>query len=370
MRMKLVLLAAVVVIAACSRGGGDATNSSAGTTATPSVGSSAAESAVKEYVTSLADGKVEGMLKYDKAYLHDTEAARQSVPSAMWPQKEAEHRTQTVAAIGNFQQSKQYNPTGSDPTDHGCVLVMKRGGTIDFSKFEVRPLPDGRSQAFVQVDYKDQASAPAVVWQGAPRRLKRAMFNLTVEPNGQGTPFVDPRCEPVEGAFAVWDTPPLTKEQAVQLAGAVAPAKFDAAIASTIYPDTPEIRALLEKHGMVFYYGNRIKPAETAKQWVIGPAGPSWSDNPGWKVVLLDHADTVATELAQNGAQASATLVTTFSGCTTFCELWKELANNRPTVFGSRDFYGRPAYDLGGSVTAQTKVNYVFDLNQGWTVAR
>ncbi len=370
MRGKLALFVATVMAVACSRGGGDATNSSAGATATPSVENSAAESAVKEYVASLADGKIEGMLKYDKAYLNETEAARQSVPSAMWPQKEAQRRAQMVEALTGLQQTKQYNPTGSEPIDRACVLVLRSGGTIDYSKLEVRPLPDGHSQAFVQIDYKNQASAPAVQWQGASRKLKSAMFNLAVEPNGQGTPFVDPRCEPVESAFAVWDTPQLTKEQAVQLAGEVAPAKFDAAIASTIYPDTPEIRALLEKHGMEFYYGNRIKPTETAKQWVIGPAGPSWSDNPGWKVILLDHATTVATELAQNGAQASATLMTTFSGCTTFCELWKELGNNRPTVFGSRDFYGRPAYDLDGSVTAQTKVNYVFDLNQGWVVKR
>src|SRR5262245_1387893 len=99
MHLKLALLMAVVVIVACSRGG-ENQNASQGATATPGVENSAAESAVKEYVASLAGGKLDGMLKYDKDYLHETEAARQSVPSAMWPQKEADHRAQTVAAIG------------------------------------------------------------------------------------------------------------------------------------------------------------------------------------------------------------------------------------------------------------------------------
>jgi hypothetical protein len=206
MKDRVLFLVGLVVIA-CSHGGDTRDSSMNGGQAAPStIAGSAAEQAVKEYVVALTNGNLDGFFKYDQDYVQAAEKERQSVPSSMWRERETRLQSQFRTDMNKIQKATEYDPTGP-PIDRACFLILKVGGRINSSKLEVRQLPDGHSQAFVQVDYTDQASAPAVLWQGTRRKLKSAMLRLGIEPNGQGLPLVNPLCETVEGALTVWDTP-------------------------------------------------------------------------------------------------------------------------------------------------------------------
>jgi hypothetical protein len=111
--------------------------------------------------------------------------------------------------------------------------------------------------------------------------------------------------------------------------------------------------------GMGYYLieGN-IEPPDSSRKWIIGTT-------PGeYNVVFLERAENKVLNLTTHGATAEATISAKYSGCTEFCELWKEvhqmpdyIADN---IFGTYN----PSFDF--DAVYNYTVRFSWDQNRGW----
>ncbi|MHB1592430.1 MAG: Lcl domain-containing protein, partial [Sulfuricella sp.] len=81
-------------------------------------------------------------------------------------------------------------------------------------------------------------------------------------------------------------------------------------------------------------------------------------------VVLSENVENKVLNLATHGATAEATISAKYSGCTEFCELWKEV-RQMPNYIG-RNIFGtyNPSFDFDAVYTKT--VRFSWDQNRGW----
>jgi hypothetical protein len=139
------------------------------------------------------------------------------------------------------------------------------------------------------------------------------------------------------------------------------------------------LKSTLTKHGwsvsgfqvpqMGYYsiHGN-FEPPDSSRKWIVGetPADPnsSYGTAGGYNVVFLEHAENKVLNLATHGPTAEAIISAKYSGCTEFCELWKEV-HQMPdyialSIFGTYN----PSFDF--DAVYNYTVRFSWDQNRGW----
>jgi len=112
--------------------------------------------------------------------------------------------------------------------------------------------------------------------------------------------------------------------------------------------------------GMGYYLieGN-FEPPDSSRKWIVGTT-------PGeYTVVFLEHAENKVLNLATHGATAEATISAKYSGCTEFCELYKEV-RQMPDYIASNIFGTgyNPSFDF--DAVYNLTVRFSWDQNRGW----
>ena len=112
--------------------------------------------------------------------------------------------------------------------------------------------------------------------------------------------------------------------------------------------------------GVGYYdiHGN-IDPPEAAKKWIVGGTVEEYI------ATFLEHADFKIVNFSAHENTAVGTFIAKHSGCTEFCEVWKEV-RPMPDYIG-RNIFGadyNPSYDINAGETIS--VDFSWDPTRGW----
>ena len=366
----LVVISAVLLPISCSKlGGGQSVESAAG-----------------EYLAALANGTFDGYLAHEKAYQQRELAAKQQVPSDMWAQRQVSMRG---AAKAEIQRASGQNPYGG--WNNQCYQAVRSGASVAVK--EIRSVNPTQWQVFYEVSYPDQNVSPPVVMPGGKQRfLRAAQFSVGFEKlQEQNVPLGDSQCNAVDGTTVTWPVPPLGADEAMRLAqqSNAIPKNLTTNIRSNVAVSSgtnwnswneflaagDALKAVFVKHGWTvqgfekpslgwYVYGGQVTPPAAARQWVLDDRG-------SYKVVLLEKPEVIQSSFSAQEDTAVLSLSTKFSGCTPFCELWKDVRTMLPyigfVIF--HDQYGNyPTIDL--DVVDRTQVNFFWTPPTGWQIAR
>ena len=351
------------------------------------------ETAASEYLAALADGTLDGYLAHEEEYVDRAIQERQKVPSDMWAQREASLRSTAKAELQQAASKEIYIEGAVYLSRSRCYLIVQRGATVKVK--EVGPWNDrGRRKVFYYVSYANQQNAPQIVLQntnGKPRLVRSGVFSVNFKVYDQGNKVylyvAESGCSTVAGTVTTWPVPPLSAEEVLRIA---APKMLPIEISKKVgvpygggqgWKEFIEagllIKSTLEKHGWTvsgfqipshgyYSFGGTIEPPVSAQQHVIGlityvGGGVSHS------VVLLEHAESKLLDFSVQEDKATATISTKFSGCTVFCDLWKEV-RSMPAYVGYSIFMGaygkyEPSFDLDGDVKTTVKFDWTPSLD-------
>jgi foldase protein PrsA len=349
--------------------------------------------AVAQYVSSLADGTFDGYLKHEGEYRNSVAAEKQALPSDMWPAREAALLDGAKARIRQDQQ----NAYG--PNSDACYLIVREGALVKTK--EIRPVGTDAGRAFYEISYADESKSPVITLQNGKQRFFRSgVFTVSFAKASTGEYVAQRDCLPVEGTFDTWPVPELSSNSAVQIAnqGQLLPTQYVLRVnrIATVgelgaaqgwkefVGGAQLLKATLEKHGwtasgfqpksMYFFeiQGN-IEPPASAQKWILGTVSLGGSSsNDGYRVALLDKGTSKVVSFSPQGDSATATFRTEFSGCTSFCTLWKDLhalpLNLGAAVFADLHELADPSLANLEGVSATTTVNFYWEPRRGWYV--
>lgn len=352
---------------------------------TPPESGQSIDAAAAEYLGALADGTLDGYLKHEASYRDKANSAKQGIPSDMWTQREASLRE---TAKGEIRRDGRRNPYGF--ATNACTAVVSQGATVKVK--EVRPTPPGGWQVFYDISYADQGKSPGIVLQNGKYRLFRSgVFSVAFEKSGDGVPVARDYCPAVGGTVATWSVPPLIADEAVRIAkqANVVPTQFTSQVSRVpgVGGDSSWswqqfagavqlLKSTLERHGWSVsglalqfgYYSTQgnAEPPASAKKWIIGEI-VTVNRTPGYNIILLENAETKLLSFTAQEDTATASFSTKFSGCTPFCELWKDVRTIPGQIFMPQA-QNNPSFNLDG--VFNTSVNFAWNPSRGWYVQR
>jgi hypothetical protein len=320
-------------------------------------------------------------------------ALKQGIPSDMWKQREASLRETAKAEIRNKTRQRPYGWGGTNE----CFSIVREGATVKVK--EVRATPTGGGQVFYDISYSNQSQSPEIVLQNGKLRFFRSgVFSVAFEKSADNVLVAQSYCPAVGGTIVTWPVPSLIADEALRIASAAKaiPSYLPMQISRSAsvgsdrnwenwkqFVDAAQLlKSTLEKHGWsvsgfkipgVGYYSiwGEIEPPASAKKWIIGPF-KYFGRSVGYEVVFLEHAESKLQNFTAQEDTAIASFSTKFSGCTAFCELWKDV-RTMPNYIGSSIFFGaigkyKPSLNLDDAYT--TTVNFAWTPSNGWHVKR
>lgn len=347
----------------------------------------AVNTAASKYLPALIAGPIEDYFAYEKSFQEGISAEKKKFPSSMWAQVETSMRD---VAIAKMNQAANGNSYGRG--NYACYLIFHRGATARVK--EVRSLSASQWQVFYEVSYAESYNSPKIILQNGKLRLFRSgMFSVDFEKSANKNPVAQSDCSAVPGSVTTWTVPTLTADIAVLLANKsnVLPKHVAIEIGRTAGVSSGQnweswkqfveagqlLKSTLERHGWsvsgfttpsVGYYNisGQIEPPDSSRKWIIS----NIRGTAGYNVVFLENPESTLLDFSSQEDTATAHFITKFSGCTDFCELWKDV-RQMPFYIGSAIFYGssgnyNPSFDFNGS--SKTTVNYAWSPDDIWYV--
>ena len=90
----------------------------------------------------------------------------------------------------------------------------------------------------------------------------------------------------------------------------------------------------------------------------------SWDNLGEHNVVFLEHAENKVLEFVTHGATAEATISAKYSGCTEFCQLWKEVSQMPDYIANNIFSTYNPSFNF--DAVYNYTVRFSWDQNRGW----
>lgn len=374
------------------------------------------ETAASEYLAALADGTLDGYLAHEGNYRNKVKQGRASMPSAMWAQHEASLRSTAKAKLQEEQKGREQGGwvNMQEGVSNSCLSIVRRGATVKIQ--EIRQLSPDSWTVFYDVSYANQQDAPPI--SRTPRNARsfrsgvvRVVFKSEYpDIIAYADYFMGAHgpCYFADGTVTTWPVPPLSAEDALH-AAATLPQMVSVQIRRVVTAGSPRetqeweawieawelLKSTFEKHGWTAsgfetpsrpqsrydgqrYFKGRFEPPTSAQKYVI-----RLYENDGsggfYEVVLLEHAKSEISDLSVQEDKATATISTRFSGCTVFCDLWKEvrsIPSYEERLSGIFLRYNvKELYPISGSGSdfvgeTKTKVHFNWTAGSGWRLEK
>jgi len=350
------------------------------------------EAAAAEYLAALADGTFDGYLAHEKGQRQLEVSEKQKYPSDQWIQRQGSLRAEAKARL------TQINLKSPHRGGNDCYSFVTKGASVVVK--EIRPVNPIQWRVFYEVTYSQPDGSPEIELVGSKRRfLRSSTFSVDFEkPPEEKIPLADYRCIAVGGSASFWPVPSLPAEEAMRraLQSNLVPTRLPIEISGVVGVSSDRswgswnefieagdmLKSFLEKHGWVvrgfekpsvgyYSYGGEIEPPPSHRQWVIGAIpNPLVGQGPGYNVVFLEKAESSQSDFSAQEDNAVLTLRTKFSGCTPFCELWKDV-RTMPFIVGNALFFGafgryNTAFDF--DAVTMTTIKFAWTPSNGWQV--
>ena len=337
------------------------------------------ERAAAEYLGALADRTYIRYLAHERLYQQREVAERNRVPTSIWPERQAALQREAVSDL----QGPPDRPYGLGTR---CRDIVRPGAQVEVQ--EIRPLSSSQWQVFYNISYSRREGSPTrYVLGGKERFFRSGEFSVPFELARDGkTILADSKCTEVTGLSTIWPVPILEPGEAISISRQTNDvfSSFRIDINGRVGSGSSQkswqefiatgdaVKGVLEKHGWTvdgyerpsfgyYSYGGNIFPPESAQNLIA-------RGRFGYSAVFLEQAEILSSKTLVQDDKATLSVEVKYSGCTVYCELWKEV-RTMPIDVGRTIFVGQfgkynPAFDLDAVITME--IEFAWTASKGW----